>query len=127
MPAHSPDELDRLFSAALNTGDPEALVALYELEATLTPQPGQVVTGTQAIREALRPFIATKPMLTLQVKTLAQADDLALPSAKWELAGTGPDGHPVAISSHSVEVSRRQLDGTWQFVIDTPWGLEWGA
>jgi uncharacterized protein (TIGR02246 family) len=82
MPAHSPDELDRLFSAALNTGDLEALVALYEPEATLTPQPGQVVAGTQAIREALRAFIATKPMLTLQVKTLAQADDLALTSAK---------------------------------------------
>jgi uncharacterized protein (TIGR02246 family) len=82
MPAHSPDELDRLFSAALNTGDLEALVALYEPEATLTPQPGQVVAGTQAIREALRAFIATKPMLTLQVKTLAQADDLALTFAK---------------------------------------------
>jgi hypothetical protein len=28
------------------------------------------------------------------------------------------------MSGHSVEVARRQGDGTWLFVIDTPWGLE---
>ncbi len=126
MPARSPEELDRLFSEALNAGDLEALVALYEPEATLTPQPGQVITGTKAIREALRAFVATKPTLTLEVKTLAQTGDIALTSAKWELAGTGPDGSPVKMSGHSVEVSRRQPDGAWLFVIDTPWGLAWG-
>ena len=126
MPARSPEKLDGLFSEALNAGDLEALVALYEPEATLTPQPGQIVTGRQAIREALSAFVATKPTLTLDVKTLAQTGDIALTSAKWELAGTGPDGHPVKMAGHSVEVSRRQPDGTWLFVIDTPWGLEWG-
>jgi uncharacterized protein (TIGR02246 family) len=127
MPARSPEELDRLFSEALNAGDLEALVALYEPEATLTPQPGQVVTGPKAIREALSEFVATNPTLTLDVKTLAQTGDIALTSAKWELVGTGPDGNPVTMAGHSVEVSRRQRDGTWLFVIDTPWGLEWGA
>jgi uncharacterized protein (TIGR02246 family) len=127
MPARSPEELDRLFAEALNAGHLDALVALYEPEATLTPQPGQVVTGTQAIREALRAFVATKPTLTLAVKTLAQTADIALTSAKWELTGPGPDGSPVKMSGHSVEVSRRQPDGTWLFVIDTPWGLEWST
>jgi uncharacterized protein (TIGR02246 family) len=127
MPARSPEELDPLFAEALNTGDLEALVALYEPEATLMPQPGQVVIGRKAIREALGAFIATKPTLTLEVKTLAQTGDIALTSARWELAGTGPDGTPVKMGGHSVEVSRRQPDGTWLFVIDTPWGLEWSA
>ena len=127
MPARSPEELDRLFAEALNAGQLEALVTLYEPEAALTPQPGQVVTGTPAIREALRAFVATKPTLTLEVKTLAQTADLALTSAKWDLRGTGLDGSPVTMSGHSVEVSRRQPDGTWRFVIDTPWGLEWSA
>jgi uncharacterized protein (TIGR02246 family) len=126
MPARSPEELDRLFSAALNAGNLEALVALYEPEATLTPQPGQIVTGRKAIREALSAFLATKPTLMLDVKTLAQTGDIALTSAKWELAGTSPEGTPVKMAGHSVEVSRRQPDGTWLFVIDTPWGLEWG-
>jgi uncharacterized protein (TIGR02246 family) len=127
MPAWNPEELDRLFSEALNAGNLEALVALYEPHATLTPEPGQVVTGTQAIREALSAFVAIKPMITLEVKTLAQTEDLALTSAKWVLSGTGPDGHQTTMSGHSVEVSRRQPDGSWLFVIDTPWGLGWGA
>jgi uncharacterized protein (TIGR02246 family) len=126
MPARNPEELDRLFTEALNAGDLDALVALYEPQATLTPEPGRIVTGTHAIREALSAFVATKPTINLRVKTLAQTGDIALTSARWELTGTGPDGNPIQMGGHSVEVSRRQADGTWLFVIDTPWGLEWG-
>jgi ketosteroid isomerase-like protein len=72
MPARNPEALDRLFSEALNAGNLEALVALYEQHATLTPEPGRVVTGAQAIREALRAFLAMQPTITLAVKTLAQ-------------------------------------------------------
>ena len=127
MPARNPEELDRLFSEALNSGNLDALVALYEPQATLTPEPGQVVTGTQAIREALSAFVAVKPTITLEVKTLAQTGDIALTSAKWALSGTGSDGNHTTMSGRSVEVSRRQPDGSWLFVIDTPWGLEWDA
>jgi uncharacterized protein (TIGR02246 family) len=127
MPAQNPEELDRLFSEALNSGNLEALVALYEPQAALSPEPGQVVTGTQAIRAALSAFVASKPTITLEVKTLAQTGDIALTSAKWALSGTGPDGNQTMMSGHSVEVSRRQPNGSWLFVIDTPWGLGWGA
>lgn len=127
MPARNPEELDRLFSEALNSGNLDALVALYEPQAALTAEPGQVVTGTQAIRAALSAVVAIKPTITLEVKTLAQTGDIALTSAKWALAGTGPDGNQTTMSGHSVEVSQRQPDGSWLFVIDTPWGLEWGA
>jgi uncharacterized protein (TIGR02246 family) len=127
MAARSPEELDRLFAEGLNAGDLDALTALYEPNAALTAQPGHVVTGTHAIREALRQFLAARPTLTVDVKILAQTGDIALTSARWELAGTAPDGTPVKMAGHSAEVSRRQADGTWRFVIDTPWGLEWNA
>jgi uncharacterized protein (TIGR02246 family) len=127
MPARNPEELDRLFSEALNSGHLDALVALYEPQAALTPEPGRVVTGTQAIRAALSAFVAIKPTITLEVKTLAQTEDIALTSAKWTLSGTGPGGNRTTMSGYSVEVSRRQPDGSWLFVIDTPWGLEWGV
>ncbi|MFQ5913066.1 MAG: YybH family protein [Nitrospinota bacterium] len=126
MPARNPEELDRLFSEALNSGNLDALLALYEPQATLTPEPGQVVTGTQAIGEALSAFLAGNPRITLENKTLAQTGDIALSTANWELSGTGPDGNPMKMAGHSVEVARRQPDGNWLFVIDTPWGLEWG-
>ena len=126
MAARRPEELDRLFAQALNAGDLDALLALYEPNAALAPQPGQVVAGTQSIREALQAFIAMKPTLTmLETKTIMQTGEIALTSAKWHLTGTGPDGSPVTMDGHSAEVSRRQADGTWRIVIDSPWGLEW--
>ena len=126
MAARRPEELDRLFAQALNAGNLDALLALYEPNAALAPQPGQVVAGTQSIREALQAFIAMKPTLTmLETKTIMQTGEIALTSSKWHLTGTGPDGSPVTMDGHSAEVSRRQADGTWRIVIDSPWGLEW--
>jgi uncharacterized protein (TIGR02246 family) len=124
MAARKPDELDRLFAQALNAGNLDALLALYEPNAALAPQPGQMVTGTQSIREALQAFIAMKPTLKmLETKTILQTSEIALNSAKWELSGTGPDGAPVTMTGQSAEVARRQGDGTWRLVIDSPWGL----
>ncbi len=125
MPAHQPEELDQLFAQAFNSGDVDALVALYEPEASFNPEPGQVVTGTQAIREALGNFLAMNPKLTLETKNLNQTNDIALTSANWHLTATGPDGNPVDMRGQSVEVSRHQPDGTWRFVIDNPFGLGW--
>jgi uncharacterized protein (TIGR02246 family) len=125
MPAHKPEELDELFTQAFNSGDLDALVALYEPEGCINPEPGQVAIGTQAIREALSGFLAMNPKLTLEVKNLNQISDIALTSGNWQLTGTGPDGSPVDMKGQSVEVSRRQPDGTWLFVIDNPFGLGW--
>jgi uncharacterized protein (TIGR02246 family) len=125
MPAQHPEQLDQLFSQAMNAGNLDALMELYEPEAALKPQPGQAVQGRSSIREALGAFIGMKAQISLSPKTLAQTSDLALTSSRWELKGTGPDGKPVQMTGHSVEVARRQPDGTWLFAIDTPWGLEW--
>jgi uncharacterized protein (TIGR02246 family) len=124
MPARKPEQLDELFAEALNSGKLDALVALYEPQATLSPQPRQFVTGTKPIREALSGFLAMKPKINLNPKTLAMADDIAFTSAKWELTGTAPDGKPVNMAGQSAEIARRQPDGTWLFLIDSPWGLE---
>ena len=124
MPAMNPAELDQQFSEALNSGDLEALIALYEPNASFTPEPGAEVHGGEAIREALAGFLAMKPNVTLENKTLAQTNDIALCSANWHLTGTGPDG-PIDMNGQSVEVARKQADGSWLFIIDNPFGLEW--
>lgn len=124
MPAQSPEELDQLFEKALNAGDLDALVALYEPQAVFVSEPGQTVTGTAAIREVLNAFVSLKPKITVDVQTLGQLDNIALTSAKWEMAGTGPDGQPVEMRGRSMEVCRRQADGTWLFIIDDPGTLD---
>ena len=120
MPIHQPEELPELAVQAINAGDVDTLVALFEPEACMSPEPGQVITGTQAIREALSGFLAMKPKLTQEVKTLSQTSDIALITANSHLTGTSPDGNPVDRRVQSVIVLRRQPDGTWLVVIDNP-------
>jgi uncharacterized protein (TIGR02246 family) len=124
MPAHKPEDLDVLFAQAINTGDIEAAIKLYEPAASLMPQPGQVISGTKAVREALSGFLAMKPRMKLEARTLAEAGGIALTTSKWVLEGTGPDGKPMKMEGQSAEVARRQPDGTWLFVIDNPHGLQ---
>ena len=122
MPAKTPEDTDRLFAEALNAGRIDDLVALYEPQATLMPSPGKLVTGSAAIREALAQFIAAKPKMSLTPKVVAQSGDLAVVTAKWDLAMTGQDGKPANMTGQSAEVVRRQSDGRWLFVIDLPFG-----
>ena len=127
MAARKPEDVDALFAQALNGGDLDGLVALYEPQASLMPSPGKIVVGAAAIREALGAFIAAKPRITLDPRVVSQAGDLALVTAKWELALNGEDGKPAKMHGQSVEIVRRQPDGTWRFAIDMPFGVEAGT
>ena len=124
MPAMNPVELDQLFGEALNSGNLQSLLDLYEPDASFNPVPGQEVHGKEAIREALEGFIAMKPKITMTTKVLAQTADVALCTGNWHLTGTGPDG-PMDMNGQSVEVARKQSDGSWLFIIDNPYGLGW--
>jgi ketosteroid isomerase-like protein len=123
MAARTPEEIDQLFERELNATNLDGLLALYEPTATFTVEPGKVVAGTAAIREALAGFVSLKPTIRLSPRVLANAGDIAMVSSKWTLKGTGPDGTAVDLSGESVEIVRRQGDGTWKFIIDSPWGI----
>ena len=124
MPARKPEELDYLVVAAINAGNLDAIMELYENEATLVPEPGKVATGTEAIRQAMSGTLALKPRMTVEVPKVFQAGELALLCSKWTLTGTGPDGSAINLAGQGTEVVRRQADGTWLFVIDNPIGVD---
>ncbi len=122
MPARTPDEVLSLLGQALNAGDLESMLALYEPEATFVVQPGETVTGTEALREAFGGFLALKPTFEVEVKKSFRAGDIALTFSDWALTGTGPDGQTVSMSGQGSDVLREQDDGSWLFVIDNPYG-----
>jgi uncharacterized protein (TIGR02246 family) len=123
MPATEPEQMHRLFEEAFNSGDLEALMTLYEPDATLVPQPGAVAEGTAAIRESLRWFLDRRGEIRLDTKLVLQVGDLAYLSNRWSLSGgTMPDGSPAELGAVTAEVARRQPDGTWLYVIDNAWG-----
>jgi uncharacterized protein (TIGR02246 family) len=122
MPNTEPDQAVQEFFEAFNKGDLDAVVALYEPNACLVAQPGQTVQGHAAIREALDGFLAMKPTLTAEKKSLVTTGDIALSVVKWTLGGTGPDRAPVHMEGTTTDVLRRQADGRWLIAIDNPWG-----
>jgi len=124
MSARQPEQIDELFAQALNAGDLDALMALYEPEAALLPMPDKVVVGTAAIRESPAEFLAGKPKIALTPRLVARTGEWALITSRWHLSVTGPDGKPAEMNGDSIEVVRRQSDGSWRFVIDTPWGTQ---
>ena len=124
MPARTPEEVHELFSKHFAAADKEAILSLYEADATFLPQPGLTVSGTQALREALGGFLALNGELKMQPARVLQANDIALLFSRWTLKGTGPDGNAVELSGHTSDVVRRQADGTWLMVIDNPYGGE---
>ena len=122
MPARSPEEVHQLWESAMNAGDLEAVLELYEPAATVVPQPGQVVTGTDAIREVMSGFLALQPRFELRQRQVLVTGDVALLMSEWTMQATGPDGSPVQMTATTSDVARRQADGSWRFAIDNPYG-----
>src|SRR5262245_29455457 len=118
MPVYTPAEIHRAFTDAFNAGDLDALLALYEPEAAVVPQPGQMVSGLAAIREVLAAFLALRGTIAMTTRTVITVGELASLNAEWTIDGTGPDGSSVALAGRTCEVARRQGDGTWRYVID---------
>ena len=109
---------------AINAGDLAAAVELYEPEALLVSQPGQLARGRSQVREALAGFVAMRATLTSEVQQVLEAGDLALYLARWSLRGANPAGEPVTLRGESTDILRRQADGRWLIAIDDPWGTQ---
>jgi len=118
--AAQPEDLGRFFIDRVNAGDVDGVVALYESDAVLMSPPGQVTTGSPAIRQVYEWLLAGKPTLTATLRPTVQSGDLALTSVQWSMRMTGRDGQPLTLSGTSAEVVHRQPDGTWLWVIDQP-------
>jgi hypothetical protein len=107
--ATAPEDLGRLIVARLNAGDVDGLVALYEPGAVLELPGGRTATGAAEIRAAYGRLLADRPVFApgTPLPTLRTAD-LALTSTR------------LADGTVTVEVARRQPDGTWLWVLDRP-------
>lgn len=122
MRATSPAEMHSRFAEAFNAGDREALLALYEPEATYVAGPEQLATGTAQLSAAFQQLLALKGHLVLETRFISECGDLALLVGDWSLTGAGGDGKAMVLHGHSVQVARRQADGSWRYVIDIPSG-----
>lgn len=122
MPARTPEEVHKLFIEYFSAADVDGVLSLYEPQATMMPQPGQTVSGTEAIGEALKGFLALNGKFNMTDTKVIESGDLAIVYSAWTLAGTDPEGNEVNLSGKTSDVVRRQSDGNWLIVIDNPYG-----
>jgi ketosteroid isomerase-like protein len=122
--ARQPEDCNRILLAALEAGDIETSVLLYEPTAVLFKKSGATMTGHDAIRENNAALIALKPTFHIEeiVTTMNGDQTIATTRMKATLAGTKADGAPVSGAISSLEVLRKQQDGSWRYVIDDPFG-----
>ncbi|MEC3957865.1 nuclear transport factor 2 family protein [Nocardia sp. CDC153] len=107
--AAEPNDLARFFIERANAGDVDGLVALYEPTAVLAFPPGSLATGHAEIRKVYEQFVAAAPVLEpgLQHPALVSGD-LALTSST------------LTNGDITVEIARRQPDGSWLWAVDQP-------
>jgi len=113
-----PGDLHRHVEEAFNSGDVDALVALYEPDARMVRDNGSVGSGTDAIREIWSGFVALGGQIQMTTRFVVEHDDVALLSNTWTFEGAG-----MTFSATTAEVARRTSEGTWRYVIDNPFGL----
>jgi uncharacterized protein (TIGR02246 family) len=113
-----PQEMNAAFAAAVRSGDVEQVLALYEPDALLAPQPGRRARGLDEIRAALVALIAIGGTIESRNNYCMQVGDLALLQGEWQLRTTAPDGSPLELGSRTAEIVRRQPDGSWLYVVD---------
>ena len=118
-----PGDLNDRFGAAYNARDLEAMLDLYERDAILVFGPHGPAQGLTAIRATLEPFLKLGGTIDYTRRFCVEAGELALISIEYRLTGgRAPDGSPVNLRGVTVELARRQPDGSWKYVIDLPQG-----
>ena len=107
--ATQPEDLSRLIVDRLNAADVDGLVALYEPDAVLALPDGRAATGADQIRAAYLRLVAGRPTFEPGTRQpTLRCGDLALTSSH------------LTNGAITVEVARRQPDGTWLWIIDQP-------
>jgi ketosteroid isomerase-like protein len=114
----SPEDMNAAFAAAVNSRSVESLLALYEPDALLAPQPGARARGLGEIRQALAGLLALRGTMESRNVYCLQVGEIALLQGEWRLSAVDRDGAPLELSSRTAEVVRRQPDGSWLYVID---------
>ena len=88
-----------IFAEALEGGDIEQAVNLFDAEATFVVQPGQLATDADSIRAGLEGFIAMKTTVKFERVGMIVASNIGFARAKWTLSGTGPNAATVAAAT----------------------------
>jgi uncharacterized protein (TIGR02246 family) len=113
--------LEQEWVDAINAGDVDRVVALFDPEATIQPPTGASIVGHEAIRDFTEAFLARAELKleTVVDRVLsAAANDLAYSQGTYRIGWTTAAGEPAeAQGSFAVVWGKRE--GEWRVLVDS--------
>ncbi|MCS0636042.1 SgcJ/EcaC family oxidoreductase [Streptomyces sp. LP05-1] len=110
-----------LYVEAFNSGDADAVNAMYTEDAVAVWEPGVPLTGRARI-ESVEQWLAAKPKMTATPRHSFVTGDTALLIVDWKIDTTDANGEPEQLTGVGVDVLRLGEDGNWRYAIDDPFG-----
>lgn len=117
MNDHEAVSLHEKVESAFNTGDVDALVALYADDGCIVQPDGTAAVGPDAVRAVWEEFVSMGGKIAMTTRFAITAGDTALLSNAWQFTAPGMEFGAV-----SAEVAVRGPDGGWRYLIDNPFG-----
>lgn len=113
---YQPAEMNGAFAAARNAGNLAELLSLYEDDAQLlVDASGVSLSGRAAIATELQKLIELPGTMVSNNTFCVEHGDLALLRADFTLTD---DKGVIFYSGFTAEIIRRQVDGSWLYVVD---------
>lgn len=116
LKVYRPADMNETFAAIRNSGNVEALLALYEEDARLLVDAGgEGFAGKAAITEELERLVRMPGTMRSQNTFCVEHGDLALLRADFAIVD---EEGLILYSGFTAEIVRRQADGAWLYVVD---------
>jgi uncharacterized protein (TIGR02246 family) len=122
MPPRNPEDWPHDFTQALNAGDLEAVVALYDPDARFVDRTGEILIGRDRIRDILAGLINSHTRLHSRAIKTVVVDNIALLYTDFDGTTIKASGSTAETAFKAIEVLRRQPDRTWRLVVGDPRG-----
>jgi uncharacterized protein (TIGR02246 family) len=120
MLPHKAEDWAPLFVQHLNSGDLEAVAALYATNARFLARSGETIAARDRIRDRLARMIRSKTKLQSRVIQAISADDVAVLYSDFDGTTIDASEKTIDVRYNAVEVFRRQPNGCWKLIVSDP-------
>ncbi len=114
-------QTDENWSKAAQTKQVDAWVAFYSDDAVVLPPNEKKASGKDSVRKEIGTLLAL-PGLSVswapQKVEVSRSGDLAYTQGSYELTTTDAHGKPATDHGKTVEIWKKQADGSWKCIVD---------
>jgi ketosteroid isomerase-like protein len=105
-----------------NSGNIEAMMALYAPEAVVIANDGRTIRDRTEIAAQFKRDMSLGLPLKANVRHVFVGNDTAQIIVDWSIDGKSPDGQDVHLGGSASDIVRRGADGLWRYIIDNNQG-----